>query len=105
MKEFPVATVNTHHKPKNEKEAYKFVGKYIVHRGFKMYSTVLRGFPDYVVSDFALEGIVPGFMEVKYEDRPLRPSQLKVMEQLKKIAPCYVCRAWPDGRLELFKLS
>lgn len=105
MKEFPVARIDTHHRLKNEKESYKFVGKYFVHRGFKMFSTILRGFPDYVVSDFALEGIPPGFMEVKFEDRELRPSQVKVMQELMKIAPCYVCRAWPDGRLELFKLS
>ena len=105
MTEVLALTVEAPRKFESEKDSYRYFDRYFKKKGFKVYSQVLRGFPDYIVSEFEIEGLDPGFVEVKFEDNALRPSQVKVMHELSKIAPTYLCRARRDGRLELYHLK
>lgn len=105
MLEELITSFNTGRAIKNEKESYRLVDKFVKADGFKIYSTVLRGFPDYIVTQFMEENLEPGFMEVKFDDRELRPSQVKVLGKLDKVAPCYLLRARPDGVLDLYLIQ
>ena len=95
-------TIQTNKKFKNEKEIYPYLQKYVFKKGFKFYSIVLKGLPDFVVTELTDEyklKLSLGFYEVKYENRKLRPTQFKLLTELKKIAPVWVVRGYRDGKL------
>ena len=83
-----------------EKDTYNYVKNRLFRKSFKVFIPVLRGFPDFIVTEvdklFKRE-LKAGFYEVKFKDRPLQPTQIKIIQELLKVAPCYIVRVMPDG--------
>jgi len=95
-------------KPKRfeaEKETYQYFKRVIGFKGgFKLYSPVLRGLPDFVVTELQHEKLNAGFYEVKFKNNWLRPTQEKILFELSKIAPVYVVNIQVDGSLAVKQL-
>jgi len=95
-------------KAKKEKDIYKLLKSKVFAKSIKMYSTVFKGFPDFIVvslqSPFSFY-LSAGFYEVKFVQKIpqnpvslLSPYQKKAFELLSEAFPCYLVVAVPDNK-------
>ena len=82
-----------HRKLKSEKDAYRLLQDYVFDKYFKLYTPILRGFPDYIVVKLK-EKYQPylksGFYEIKYNRGRLSPHQIKFLTSLAFAFPVYL---------------
>lgn len=90
----------------NERQTYKYVEKTLKFRkSFKLFSTVLRGIPDYIVSEIDHDLLRPGFYEIKFENRKLSAVQVKLAKELVKVANVYIVRVFRNGMIRVEKVQ
>lgn len=90
----------------NEKQTYKYVEKMLdFQKSFKLFSMVLKGIPDYIVSEIGLYRLEAGFYEVKFENRKLSPTQVKLIKELVKLSNVYIIRVFRDGTIIIDKVK
>jgi hypothetical protein len=78
---------------KKEKETYPYLQKYIFDESVKVYTPILRGFPDFIVRDFKEpynKILKPGFVEVKFNKGKLSIHQEIFLSWLKKSFNVYI---------------
>jgi len=91
---------------KKEKDTYPYFKRIIgFEEGFKIYSPVLRGLPDFIVTEKRLKEVEAGGFEVKFENNTLRPSQISVLSKLTKVMPIYVVNIYRDGKAIFRRLT
>lgn len=97
---------NKERRIENERVSYEYVKRALsFDKAFKFYSPVLKGLPDFIVSEVGLYPLKAGFYEVKFKNRPLSTQQIKVLNELKKIASCYIIRVFPNGNIIVEKIK
>jgi hypothetical protein len=87
-------------KAKKEKDLYKLLKDKVFAKSVKLYSTVFKGFPDFIVVSLQepfSKYLSAGFYEVKLVQKPpqnfaslLSPYQKKAFEFLSEAFPCYL---------------
>jgi hypothetical protein len=87
-------------KAKKEKDIYKLLKRKVFDKSIKLYSTVFRGFPDFIVVSLQepfSKHLSAGFYEVKlvqkFPQNPaslLSPYQKKAFDFLSEAFPCYL---------------
>ncbi len=95
-----VYQTNFRFKAKKEKDLYKLLKEKVFAKSIKMYSTVYKGFPDFIVVKLRepySKYLSAGFYEVKFVQKlpqnPLQllsPFQKKAFEFLSEAFPCYL---------------
>jgi len=96
------------HKFENEKQTYNYIKKRLFQTSFKFFSSVLKGLPDFIVTELKKEApksLKIGFYEVKFKDRPLSKQQEFILSELSKLTNCYIIKAYPDGLLQIYKVE
>ena len=101
------------YKAKKEKDLYPLLKNKVFSKSIKIYSTVFRGFPDFIVvslqSPFS-SYLSAGFYEVKFVQKYpqnllslLSPYQKKAFEFLSEAFPCYlvVGSALDEGNVQV----
>lgn len=87
-----------------EKDIYKYLQKNVFDKYIKIYSMVLRGFPDYIVisiKDGYKDILKPGFYEVKLDSK-LSIYQKEVLGKLSEAFPVYIIQGRKDGDIEIY---
>jgi hypothetical protein len=78
---------------KKEKETYPYLKKYVFNEAVKIYTPVLRGFPDFIAISYKEpynQVLKPAFIEVKLNKGVLSIHQETFMSWLKKGFDVYV---------------
>lgn len=87
------ANLHTNRKLKSEKDAYKLLQEQVFHKSFKLYTPILRGFPDFIVislkNDYK-DYLKPGFYEIKFNRGRLSPHQISFLSVLASAFPVYL---------------
>ncbi len=75
-----------------EKDLYRVLKNKVFEKCFKVYSFVLRGFPDFIVVKTKVDQLTPGFYEVKYSNKisSLTENQAKLLKVLSESFDVYV---------------
>jgi hypothetical protein len=92
-------------KARKEKDIYKLLKSKVFDKSIKLYSTVFKGFPDFIVVSLRppfSSYLSAGFYEVKFAQKLpqnpaslLSPYQVKAFEFLSEAFPCYLVVAVP----------
>jgi len=77
---------------KNEKDTYKYLKDNVFNEALKLYTPILRGFPDFIVVSYKhpYHILKPSFVEVKFNKGRLSVYQEKFLDWLVKGFNVYV---------------
>jgi hypothetical protein len=93
--------LDTKRKLSSEKDAYKLLEEFVFNKAYKLYTPILRGFPDYIVIELK-EKYSPylkaGFYEIKFNNGKLTPYQVKFLSSLALAFPVYLVQVYQDYR-------
>lgn len=76
-----------------EKDTYKFLKNYIFDEAVKLYTPIIRGFPDFIVVSYKQpynDILKPAFVEVKLNNGKLSLHQAKFLAWLKRGFNVYI---------------
>lgn len=76
-----------------EKDVYPFLKNYVFNEAVKLYTPILKGFPDFIVVSYKApynEKLKPSFVEVKLNNNKLSYQQAKFISWLSKGFTVYV---------------
>ncbi len=97
-----ICEISVNKKFDKEKTTYKFLKDYIFDEAVKLYTPIIRGFPDFIVVSYKHpynEILKPAFVEVKLDNNKLSLNQAKVLGWLSRGFTVYVfhIKTLPDG--------
>jgi len=86
----------------NEKAVYKFLKEYVFNEAMKLYTPIVKGFPDFVVVSYKQpynETLKSAFVEVKLNNGKLSFHQAKFLSWLSRGFTVYIfhVRTLPTG--------
>lgn len=96
-------TINSNTAFSKEKDIYKYLQKNVFDKYLKIYSMVLKGFPDYIVislKDEYKDILKPGFYEVKLNS-DLSVYQKEILGKLSEAFPVYVVKGDKQGIINI----
>lgn len=99
-----ILEIPTNRKFEKEKDTYKFLKDFVFDEAVKLYTPILRGFPDFIAVSYKKpydEVLKPAFVEVKLNNGKLSLHQAKFLAWLSKGFTVYVfhIKTTVDGSL------
>jgi len=99
-----ILEIPTNKRFEKEKDTYKFLKNYIFNEAVKLYTPILRGFPDFIAVSYKQpynDILKPAFIEVKLNNGKLSLHQAKFLAWLSKGFKVYVfqIKTTADGSL------
>ncbi len=97
----------TKRKLKSEKDAYKLLQEFVFDKAYKLYTPILRGFPDFIVVKLKQEYkdyLLPGFYEIKFNRGRLSPYQITFLSSLSVAFPVYLLVVKQDYSFVVYRL-
>jgi len=87
-----ILEIPIHKKFNNEKDTYKYLKDNVFEEALKLYTPILRGFPDFIVVSYRYPYNIlkPSFVEVKFNKGRLSVYQEKFLQWLAKGFAVYV---------------
>lgn len=98
---------DTKRKLKSEKDSYKLLQAFVFEKAYKLYTPILRGFPDYIVVKVKKEYeeyLKAGFYEIKYNRGRLNPYQITFLSSLAVAFPVYLVVVKSDYSFVVYRL-
>lgn len=87
-----------------EKDSYEHLKQQFFRKAFKVYTPVLKGFPDFIAIETYYPSVCKhGFYEVKFQNSDLTINQIKFFNNFSHVFNCYVIRVYPDASFQVFQ--
>ncbi|MCM8819665.1 MAG: hypothetical protein NC925_02605 [Candidatus Omnitrophica bacterium] len=101
-----------------EKNAYKYISKILFKEAYKLYSLVLKGFPDFMVISSNNNVVPAGFYEIKLQkcnskrkrsknkDKlNLSKAQEYLLSRMAQVFPTFLILICEDGTFKVYKIK
>ena len=98
---------DTKRKLKSEKDSYKLLQEFVFEKYYKLYTPILRGFPDYIVIKVKKEYeeyLKAGFYEIKFNRGRLSPYQITFLSSLAAAFPVYLVIVKSDYSFQILQV-
>lgn len=98
---------DTKRKLKSEKDSYKLIQEFVFEKAYKLYTPILRGFPDFIVIKLKQEYrdyMLPGFYEIKFNRGKLSLYQITFLSSLAVAFPVYLVVVKSDYSFVVYRL-